>query len=68
MRGGTREKQRFERERRTSGRWAHDLAKDVAILVENTKRARSIALESILGPRDTDDLSTATLAFTPNTG
>lgn len=50
-----RENERFKRERR---RWARDLAKDVAILVENTKRAGSIALESILGPRDTDDLST----------
>ena len=55
----------------TSGqrRWTRDLVKDVAILVENAKRARSIALESILGPRGTEDLSagTDTLAFTPNT-
>jgi len=54
-----------------SGRrhWTRDLAKAAAILLENAKRARSIALESILGPRDTEDLSTRTntLAFTPNT-
>lgn len=35
--------------------WTRDLVKDVAILVENVKRARSIALESILGQRDTED-------------
>lgn len=70
-RGETRENQaRFKRVRVNSGRrWTRDLVKDVAILVENAKRARSIALESILGSRDTEDLSagTGTLAFTPNT-
>lgn len=38
-------------------RWTRDLVKDVAILVENVKRARSIALESILGSRDIEDQS-----------
>lgn len=38
-------------------RWTRDLVKDVAIVVENVKRARSIVLESILGSRDIEDQS-----------